>query len=83
MAILKGMKKLSDEELKKVNGGYILDRGENCGTSSRFALVDDITGECYCMSNRPDGVADHYKANENSTHIISLDEYRAMFGKDF
>ena len=75
------MKKLTFEELEMVNGGYILDRGYNSCTN-RFVLIDDITGECYCFSDRLSGIREQEKAQTNSQQIITLEEYRQIFGRD-
>lgn len=74
---------MSDEDLENVTVGYILDRGEDLDHSCRYALIDDKSGEWYCMGVTADAVAEHYKARKNSSQIISLDEYREIFGKDF
>ena len=56
------MIKLNDEELEKINGGYILDRGSGC---CRYVLIDDITGECYCFANTLSGIKNKEKAAFN------------------
>ena len=75
------MKKLNDEELEMVNGGYILDRGYSSCTC-RYVLIDDITGEVYCYSNTLSGIKNKEKAETNSQEIISLEDYRNIFGRD-
>lgn len=74
------MIKLNDEELEKINGGYILDRGSGC---CRYVLIDDITGECYCFANTLSGIKNKEKAETNSQQIITPEEYRNIFGRDF
>ena len=74
------MIKLNDEELEKINGGYILDRGSGC---YRYVLIDDITGECYCFANTLAGIRNKEKAETNSQQIISLGEYKMIFGRGF
>ena len=69
-----------DEELEKINGGYILDRGSGC---YRYVLIDDITGECYCFANTLSGIKNKEKAETNSQQIITPEEYRNIFGRDF
>lgn len=73
-------KRLNDDVLEKINGGYILDRGYGC---CRYVLIDDYTGECYCFANTLAGIRNKEKAETNSQQIISLEEYRMIFGRDF
>lgn len=83
MAIFNEKFKLNNEDLGQINGGYILDRGDDLDHSCRYALIDDKTGEWYCMSDKAESVTDHIKARSNSTDIITLDEYKEIFGRDF
>ena len=73
-------KRLYDEDLEKINGGYILDRGYGC---CRFALIDDFTGDCYCYANTLSGILDKELSETYSRQIISLEDYRNIFGRDF
>ena len=72
--------KMTFEDMEMINGGYILDRGSGC---NRYVLIDDITGECYSFSNRLDSIRNREKAETNSQQIISLEEYRNIFGREF
>ena len=83
MNVFNEANKMSSEELEKIGGGYILDQGENLDHSCRYALIDDKTGEWICMSDKAESVTSHIEAGWNSHQIITLDEYRKIFGKDF
>ncbi|MDO4534112.1 MAG: hypothetical protein Q4C36_10395 [Coriobacteriia bacterium] len=64
-----------------VAGGYILDLS-GLSNPSEFALVNDQTGEIICYSNIIYGVLEDRSASKHSHEVITLDEYKKIFGKD-
>lgn len=83
MAIYNEKVKLIIDELEQISGGNILDQGDNLDHSCRYALIDDKTGEWYCMSDKAESLTSHMQAGWNSHEIITLDQYKEIFGKEF
>ena len=78
----KEMKKLSMEELDKIDGGYILYQGDDYPGSCKYVLIDDQTGESITFCTN-DYFGYHKRSEFNSKRIISREEYKEIFGKDW
>ena len=75
-----GKEKLTEEDLNKVDGGYIVyKRKKNKPT---FYIVDDRTGDILEVLNegpKAMGSAHHHRVDDKT---ISPYEYKQIFGKD-
>ena len=80
MAILKG--KISEEELKQVNGGTVVHIPEEAGMNyEHWVIVEDQTGSYrdICTSESTAKKRARYKGF--SDEVISLEEYKNRYGK--
>ena len=84
-----GLRGLSDDQVDSVSGGYILDRGPNYRGSLPYVVIDDETGKtvsyCSCLEAAHNACGPYYEHGWVSydKQIITLDEYREIFGRDF
>ena len=84
---MKENREIGLEELEAVSGGYILDRGEWCGDSLRYAVIDDETGKVVTLTNTLRGAEITAHGCQNgygeiyNDEIITLEQYEQIFHK--
>ena len=70
--------KLTEEELKEVNGGYIYEEGAD--RSKPYEVIDDITGEVLSRNRTYASAIVSAENRGQSTRIISWNELERLRG---
>lgn len=93
-AINGGLTDVSDEQLEAIAGGVILDMGDDYEGEDRFVLIDDKSGKavmyadslepCIVRANGgPAGTGPSGSGRTFDTTVITPEEYKARFGREF
>ena len=88
-----GLDNLSDDQVERISGGYIVDQGPDYNGSFPYVVVDDKDGHAITHCNNLDAAYETCAGGfdnavwkmvpSQSTRIITPAEYKEIFGKDW